>query len=95
MRTSAGSRPPPMLGLGLGLSISLNELAIGFTLGLVGLPTVPVIVAIAVQAFLAAQLGLALGAKVGEELRENAGRLAALALIALGVFVLVERLTRH
>lgn len=81
--------------IGLGVSISLDELAIGFSLGLVGLPTASVIVAIAVQAFLAVQLGLAVGAKVGEELRENAERLAALALIGLGIFVLVERLTRH
>lgn len=81
--------------IGLGVSISLDELAIGFSLGLVGLPTAPVIAVIAIQAFIAVQLGLALGAKVGEELRENAERLAALALIGLGVFVLVERLTRH
>jgi len=81
--------------LGLGMSISLDELAIGFSLGLVGLPTVPVIAAIAIQAFIAVQLGLALGAKVGEELRENAERLAALALIGLGIFVLVERLTQR
>lgn len=81
--------------VGLGLSISMDELAIGFSLGLVGLPVVPVIVAIAIQAFIAAQIGLALGARVGEELRENAERLAAIALIGLGVFVLVERLTRH
>jgi putative Mn2+ efflux pump MntP len=81
--------------LGLGMSISLDELAIGFSLGLVGLPAVPVIVAIAVQAFLAVQLGLALGARIGERLRENAERAAALALIGLGLFVLAERLTRH
>jgi manganese efflux pump family protein len=81
--------------LGLGVSISLDELAIGFSLGLVGLPTVSVIVAIAVQAFVAVQLGLALGSRVGERLRENAERVAALALIGLGVFVLVARLIRH
>jgi len=81
--------------IGLGANISLDELAIGFSLGLVGLPTMPVIVAIAVQAFLTAQLGLALGAKVGEEPRENAERLAALAPIGLGIFILVERLARR
>ena len=81
--------------IGLGMSISLDELAIGFSLGLVGLPTVSVIVAIAIQAFIAVRLGLALGAKVGEEFRENAERLAALALIGLGIFVLVERLTQR
>lgn len=79
----------------LGVSISLDELAIGFGLGLVGLPVVPTFVAIAVQAFLAVQLGLALGSRVGERLRENAERLAALALIGLGIFLLIERLTRR
>jgi putative Mn2+ efflux pump MntP len=79
----------------IGLGISLDELAIGFSLGLVGLPSVSVIVAIAVQALFAVQLGLALGAKVGEHFRENAERLAAIALIGLGIFVLVEHLTRR
>jgi manganese efflux pump family protein len=56
--------------LGLGISISLDELAIGFSIGLVHLPVAAVIVAIAVQAFVAAQLGLALGAKIAERWRE-------------------------
>ena len=78
--------------LGLGVSISLDELAIGFSLGLARLPTIPVIVAIGVQAFLAAQLGLALGARVGERLREGAERLAGIALVALGLFLIAEHL---
>ncbi len=52
--------------IALGISISLDELAIGFTIGLAHLPVTAVIVAIALQAFLAAQLGLAVGAKIGE-----------------------------
>lgn len=75
------------------MSISLDELAIGFNLGLAGSPNLPVIIVIAVQAFLAVQLGLALGTRVGERLRENAERLAALALSSLGLFVLGGRLT--
>ena len=47
--------------IALGISISLDELAIGFTIGLADLPAVAVIVAIALQAFLAAQPGLAGG----------------------------------
>jgi putative Mn2+ efflux pump MntP len=78
--------------MGLGVSISLDELAIGFTLGLVHLPAIPVIIAIAVQTFVVAQLGMRLGARVGERLRENAERLASLALIGLGIYVLLERL---
>lgn len=92
-RRLAGARGLAVLGLGL--AISVDELAIGFTLGLTRLPPVEVVVAIAAQAFVAVQLGLALGARVGERWRENAERLAAVALLGLGAFVLVEHLTHH
>ena len=77
--------------IALGVSISMDELAIGFSLGLVRLPVVPVIVAIGVQALIASQLGLALGAIVGERFRERAEQAAALALIALGGYLIAER----
>lgn len=77
--------------IGLGVSVSLDELAIGFSLGLARLPTIPVIIAIAVQAFLAAQLGLLLGTRIGERFREAAERIAGLALIGLGLFLIAER----
>lgn len=75
----------------LGISISMDEFAIGFTLGLVRLPVVPVIVAIAVLALVASQAGLALGAVVGERFRERAGQVAAAALILLGCYLIAER----
>jgi manganese efflux pump family protein len=78
--------------IGLGISISLDELAIGVSIGLVHLPLSAVIVAIAVQAFLAAQLGLALGARIGERWRDRAGRLAGLALILLGTYLIVRQI---
>jgi putative Mn2+ efflux pump MntP len=78
--------------LALGVSISLDELAIGFSLGLARLPAVPVIIAIAVQALLASQLGLALGHQVSERFTERAEQLAALALILLGAYLITERL---
>jgi putative Mn2+ efflux pump MntP len=74
--------------IGLGVSISLDELAIGVTIGLVHLPLTAVIVAIAVQAFIAAQLGLAIGARIGERWRERAERLAGMTLILLGAFLI-------
>ena len=80
--------------LGLGISISLDELAIGFSIGLTRLPVVLVIIAIAVQAFLAAQLGLATGARIAERWRERAERLAGIALIMLGIYLIVERLAQ-
>jgi manganese efflux pump family protein len=78
--------------IGLGVSISLDELAIGFSVGLARLPAAPVIVAIGIQAFVAAQLGLLLGSRIGARYSEVAERLAAVALIILGVFLVLERL---
>lgn len=78
----------------LGLSISLDELAIGFSLGLARLPVVAVIIAIAAQTLLAAQLGLALGAKISERVRERAEQIAGTALILLGGFLIYEQIHR-
>ena len=81
--------------LALGASISLDELAIGFTLGLARLPVVPVIVAIAVQALVASPLGFRLGGYVSEAWREWADRLAGIVLAALGVYLVVQRVRQR
>lgn len=81
--------------IALGVSISLDEFAIGFSLGLVRLPVVQVIIAIAIVALVASQLGLALGSRVSERFRERAEQLAAVALIFLGVYLVVERALMH
>jgi putative Mn2+ efflux pump MntP len=75
----------------LSLSISLDELAVGFTLGLLRLPIGLVIGLIALQAFLLTQLGLRLGDRLSERLREGAERVAGLALTVLGLVLLLER----
>ncbi|HLQ61405.1 MAG TPA: manganese efflux pump [Candidatus Acidoferrales bacterium] len=77
--------------LALGLSISLDELAIGFGGGLLRLPLALLVVLIAAQAFLAAQAGLWLGARLAAESREWAERGAGLLLLAAALLVLVER----
>jgi manganese efflux pump family protein len=78
--------------IALGISISLDEFAIGFSLGLVRLPVAPVIIAIAVQALLASQVGLALGQRISERFRKRAEKLAAVALVLLGAYLITERL---
>ena len=78
--------------LGLGLSVSLDELAIGFTIGLLRVPLVPAVALIAIQAFVVSQLGFALGSRVAERLRENAERLAGVVLIALAALLLASKL---
>jgi putative Mn2+ efflux pump MntP len=80
--------------VGLGISISLDELAIGFGIGLERLPVGAVIAAIALQAFVAAQLGLAIGAKIAERWRERAERAAGIALILLGAYLIAQQLIR-
>jgi putative Mn2+ efflux pump MntP len=79
--------------IGLGLSISLDELAVGFSLGLLRLPVVLVALLIGVQAFVAVQLGARLGGRLGERLRERAETVAGLALVGLGVLLLALKLS--
>jgi manganese efflux pump family protein len=80
-----------LTAIALGLSISLDELAIGFSLGLVRLPVAPVIVAIAILAVVASQLGLALGRALSERFRQHAEQVAGIALIALGGYLIAAR----
>jgi manganese efflux pump family protein len=78
--------------LALGISISLDELAIGFTIGLLHLSLWLAVVLIGAQAFVFAQVGLRLGARLNETLRERAEQLAGLALLGLALLLVVEKL---
>jgi manganese efflux pump family protein len=78
--------------IGMAISISLDELAIGLSLGLFGLPIAVVVLLIGVQALLVTQLGLAIGAHVGKRLRETAERLAGGTLVILGLALLWGKL---
>jgi manganese efflux pump family protein len=78
--------------IALGLSISLDELAVGLTIGLLGLPIWTAVVLIGAQAFLLAQLGLGLGARLGERLGDRAERLAGVTLLGLAIVFAVEKL---
>jgi len=77
--------------LGLGISISIDELAIGFTIGLLHFPVLVIVVLIGIQTFVVTQAGIRLGARIGEQLREGAERLAGGVLIALGLVLLGAR----
>jgi putative Mn2+ efflux pump MntP len=79
--------------LALGLSISMDELAIGFSAGLLRLPLLPLVIAVGAQAFVLAEIGVRLGEGVGSRWAEAVPRIAAVALIALGAILLIERLT--
>ena len=77
---------------GAGLAVSLDELAIGFVLGLAQVPFVPALLLIAAQAFVVSQIGFSLGGKVGASVRESAERLAGIALIAIAGLLLLAKL---
>lgn len=79
-KTATLARTRGLAIVGPGLSISLDELAIGFSVGLLRLPLVWAIVLIAAQAFLLAQVGMRLGNRIRERLRERIEKAAAVAL---------------
>jgi len=91
-RLSLLARTRGLAALGLGVSISIDELAIGFTIGLLHVPVLVILVLIGIQAFIVTQLGIRLGQRIGERIREGAERLAGVALAALGLILLVEKL---
>jgi len=81
--------------VGVGLSVSMDELAIGLVIGLLRLPVVLVALLIGAQALLASQLGVRIGARLGDELRERAEQFAGMLLVVLGAGLAVLRLTGH
>ena len=90
LRLLAHARGLAILDLGLGISV--DELTIGLSAGLLALPIAVTVVWIAVQAFAAAQLGLRFGARVGEAVRERSEKIAGVALIAVALLLLGLRL---
>ncbi len=78
--------------IALGVGVSLDELAIGFSAGLLRVSVLAMVIAIGVQAFVVTQVGVRLGTHVGAKAREAAERLAGVALVGLGVVLLLERL---
>jgi putative Mn2+ efflux pump MntP len=78
--------------IGLGLGISLDGLAIGFTYGLLHLPVIFVTALIAFQAFILSQIGFSVGGRLPERIRRYGEKIASLALIAIGMILLVQKL---
>jgi manganese efflux pump family protein len=74
------------------LSVSMDELAIGFSMGALGLPIALAVVLIAAQAFILTFIGTALGNRIGERLAERAEFVAGAVLATLAVVLIVEKL---
>lgn len=80
--------------LDLGISISVDELTVGLSAGLLGLSIALTVVWVAIQAFLLTQLGLRFGGRIGETLRERSEQAAGVALIAVALILLVLKLLK-
>ena len=78
----------------LGLSISVDELTVGVSAGLLGLSVPLTVIWLGVQAFVATQVGLRAGSRLGEAARESAERAAGVALILVAMVLLALRIAR-
>ena len=76
-----------------GLSVSLDELAIGFSLGVLGVPAGPALTYVAVQAFGLTFLGLWLGRRLGARIGERAELVAGVLLVLLGFALVISEAT--
>ena len=78
--------------VGLAVSVSLDELAIGFSFGVLSFPLVPALILIALQALLVSLVGQWVGKSTGKRLGEWAEHLVGPALCLLGVWLLLVHL---
>ena len=78
--------------LGLAVSISLDELAVGFSFGVLRVPLVPALVLIAFQALLASVAGQWTGRHMGQTLGERAEQLVGPAFGVLGLWLITAQL---
>ena len=74
----------------LGLSVSMDELAVGFTLGLSRVPVLPALLLIALQAFVVSQIGIRVGARLSGRFREGTQRAAGGILGLLGIWLILD-----
>ncbi len=72
------------------LSISLDELAVGFSIGLIDVPVAFTILLIALQAFIFTFLGLAFGSKFKRFLGEWSEEVVGIVLGLLGFWIIIE-----
>ena len=76
-----------------GLSVGLDEVAIGLSLGVLGVPLGPALAYVAVQALVLTFVGLQLGTRLGVHLGEWAELAAGLALTLVGVVLLLSEIS--
>ncbi len=88
--SAATARGLPLVGIAL--SVSLDELAMGFSFGVLRVAVAPALIAIALQALVVSLGGQWIGQRMGAALGERAEVLAGVVLCLLGVGFIVARL---
>ncbi len=76
-----------------GLAVSLDELAVGFGLGVLHVPVGLALGYIAIQALAITFIGLAVGGRIGERLGSRAELVSGTVLTLLGILLLVSHAT--
>ena len=77
--------------VGLALTVSLDELAVGFSFGVLGFPLVPALIVIATQALLVSLVGQWIGMPAGQRMGERAESLVGPALFLLGLWFILSQ----
>jgi putative Mn2+ efflux pump MntP len=77
----------------IGLSVSLDELAVGFALGVLHVSIGPALAYIAVQAFALTFVGLRIGRRLGRQIGERAELVAGVVLALVGIALFVSEIT--
>lgn len=77
---------------GIALSVSLDELAMGFSFGVLRIAVAPALIAIALQALVVSLVGQWIGQRVGGALGERAEVAAGVVLCLLGLAFAIGRL---
>lgn len=72
------------------VSVSMDELAVGFSMGTLGLPIVISVILIAAQAFILTFLGTTFGNKIGEGFTERGETVAGIVLCGLALLFFLE-----
>lgn len=85
LAAAAGRAGWPLVALAV--SVSIDELAVGVSFGVLKLPLTPTLIAIAAQAACVSLFGLWLGQRIGRAIGERAQFIAAAVLILLGLAI--------
>ena len=96
LRDDDEQKPPDVHGIRLlllGLSVSIDELAVGFSLGVLRVPVGFAIAFVGGQAFVLTFLGLSQGQRMGKSFGERAEMASGVLLILLGLVLVFEHWT--